>query len=178
MEYVWCSESSIKDVNNILKKIYEGLKVTKQALQWQDDIFLTRALNAESIPYYAEGDLQTAIFRHHGSYKSQIVNTALRVTESVPFFDVHTPIFYQLEGFKNMLRSYPWGEKKMLIKTLYCHSMGVEATDYKDCKMHGPCDIRKTIEGSMFFSTSPQSISTDMIEVFNELYPVKSPYEI
>lgn len=179
MEFIWVSEESSKDVRNILKKIYEGLKVTKQALQWQDDIYLTRELNAKSVPYYAEGDLEQAIFRHHGSYKTQIVNTALRVTESVPFFDVHTPIYYEIEGFKKMLREYPW-EKKLLIKTLYSHCVGVEPYPYVDVKIHGPHskeEILQRIGQSLFFSTSPQSISHTMVEILESFYPNQSKYE-
>lgn len=174
-------ETALKTSKNILDKIqtYFNHFHDSELIQWQDDIYLTEHINAYSLPYYAEGDLRTAIIRHHGSYKTLIVNTAMKVTDSVPYYDVHTPIKYERNCFKH-LYSYDWVQSKYLVKTLYCANYKPVTTPYRDCKIGQPttyAEIKARINGCPFFSTSPQSINPDMVKVLNELYPNPSKYE-
>lgn len=176
-----CHEQNEKLAKNILNKILLSFQYAgEDVLQWQDDIFLTRPLNVTDIKYWYDGNLEQAIFRHHGSYKTYIENTAKKITEDVPYFDTHTPIIYNKEVFNKLAAKYDWQTKNFLIKSLYCNLLCDPGVEMADCKISGPMrynQIKEKINGSLFFSTSPQAVSDDMVEVLRELYPEKSKYE-
>ena len=157
-------------------------------LQWQDDIYLQKPLKVDDIKYWYEGDLEDASQRAHGGYKDIIENTSKQIGEDKLFYDVHTPIIYDKDGMREVLDTYKWWKKQFLVKTLYLRTifrklqtnihMVIES--YKDCKLHEKQtkEFRlNKIKDSLFFSTSPQAIDPEMIEIFETLYPNKSRYE-
>lgn len=147
-------------------------------LQWQDDIYLTRPLKVSEIKYWYEGNLEQAIERSFGGYKTLVENTARVITEDKLFFDIHAPIIYEQHYLKQVLNNYKWHKRAYLVKTLYVHETGGEGEEMKDCKLHEKEESRmEKIKGSLFFSTSPQAIDPEMIEIFNELFPNPCRYE-
>lgn len=193
VNHIPCEEQTGKNARNILNKILKAFERSREVgetvLQWQDDIFLTQPLNIKDIKYWYDRTLEEAIYEHHGSYHSYITNTALKVTEAARFFDTHTPIIYKKFRFEQLAKTYDWQRKNYILKTLYCtngfvnpqYIDGVQTEQMKDCKIATPLrfnEIKKKIAGSIFFSTSPQGLNEEMIEVFEELYPEKSNFEV
>lgn len=173
VEYIRCSEESIKSSKNILYKVWAGLIAAgPTAIQWQDDIYITRPT---PIHYWAQGTLSEAVKRYHGGYKTLIVNTAMKITDAVPYYDVHTPIIYERQTFKKLF-DYDW-TRQYLIKTLYCHLADVSPTPYQDIKIGQPGDSLTKAKESLFFSTGPQGLSPDVIGLLDSLYPNPSSYE-
>jgi len=43
-------------------------------------------LKVTNIKYWYDGNLEQAIFRHHGGYKTYLENTAKKITEDALFF--------------------------------------------------------------------------------------------
>lgn len=184
-------EETGKNARNILRKILKGFdrrEVGETVLQWQDDIFLTQPLQVKDIKYWYDRTLEEAIYEHHGSYHTYITNTALKITEAAKFYDIHVPIIYKKNRFEQLAKSYDWDRKNYILKTLYCSSGaincqyidGIQTEQMKDCKIATPLrfnEIKKKIGGSLFFSTSPQGLNEEMMEVFEELYPEKSNFE-
>ena len=176
VEFLPCGEMRQKSSFNILNKVWAGLVHAGDSIQWQDDIYLTHDIH--DIPYYAEGTLETAMQKTHGNYKNLILNTALQITETADYFDVHTPIIYRRDRFKKLF-DYDWRKKTYLIKSLYSHGLSPEP--FRDCKISGPMrkdELIKKIDSCTYFSTSPQGMSDDVIELLNELYPEPSKYEM
>lgn len=193
IQYIKCDEQQGKNARNILNKILKAFERSREVgetvLQWQDDIYLTQPLNVSDIKYWYDRTLAEAIYEHHGNYHTYITNTALKVTEDARFYDIHTPIIYKKARFEQLARSYDWVRKNFILKTLYCTNSfihpqyidGIQTEQMSDCKVATPLrynEIKKKIEGSMFFSTSPQGLNTEMIEIFEELYPEKSKFEV
>ena len=186
VKFVNVSEPEKKTSRNILAKIMASFEhAGDTVLQWQDDIYLTKPLDIQNIKYWYEGTLEQAIERSHGGYKSLVENTARQITENGKFYDVHTPIIYHKKFLELVLSKYKWHKYQYLVKTLYCKQIPEwligRSDEIKDCKLHGP-DTKENrlnkIKDALFFSTSPQSIDLDMIEIFETLYHEKSKYEI
>lgn len=183
VKHIDCREESAKLAKNILNKILHAFTIRdvgEDIIQWQDDIFLTMPLRVEDIKYWYEGSLEQAIFRHHGNYKAYIENTAKKITEGKPYFDIHAPIIYNIDVFQKLAATYDWQTRNFIIKSLYCDLLQEQGVKMHDCKISGPMrynQIKEKINGSLFFSTSPQGISDEMVEIFEELYPEKSKFE-
>jgi len=177
-----CTEQAVKLSRNIYDKIlkaFEFREVGESAIQWHDDIFLTKKLHVKDLKYWHEGTLEDAIEKNQGSYKQYIVNTGLQITGAAKYFDIHTPIIYEKEIFRS-LKKYDWQNKNLLVKSLYCHEAKVEGVELKDCKIFQPyekSEIEKKIAGKLFFSTGPQGLSPAMGEIFEGIYPEPSKYE-
>lgn len=171
-------EENVKTSRNIINKMLCAFGMMDEFIQWQDDIYLTRHLNVSDFKYWYQGDLEQAIFKHHGGYKQMIVNTALKVTEKTKYFDIHAPIIYKKDPFKQMVDLYDWNQKSYLVKTLYCHTAMVKGDPLRDCKIGGPvADLKVRIGDSLFFSTSPQGVCDEMVAYLESLYPDKSKFE-
>lgn len=173
VQYVKCSEESIKSSKNILYKVWAGLVAAgPTAIQWQDDIYMTRT---SPLLYWAQGTLEQAEKRYHGGYKTLITNTAKKTTDTFPYYDVHTPIIYERQTFKKLFE-YDWS-RQYLVKTLYCHHAAVSPEPYQDIKIGQPGDTIAKAKDSLFFSTGPQGLNPEVISLLDSLYPNPSPYE-
>lgn len=180
-------EESIKTSRNIFNKIYHAFQYRETGdniLQWQDDIYLTQKLNVKDIKYWFQGTLAQTLERFHGSYYTYILNTALKLTEDFPYFDIHTPIIYDSYTFRR-LKKYDWLHKNYLLKTIYTYEIKeiineITAPHYEDCSIKQPYskeEILRRIKGKLFFNTNPQGINPVMIEILEQLYPEKSNFE-
>lgn len=173
-------EEARKTPKNILDKLIVGLHLCDDAaIQWQDDIYLTRPLHVRDMKYWYEGTLEDALFRTNGNYRGLIQNTACKITDKAKYYDVHTPIVYSRSGIDTIAAQYDW-KQGYIIKSLYVHhtKRRMPHEPYKDCKIMEMCgDIPKQVNGSMFFSNSPEAINERMVEYWDSLYPEKSQYE-
>jgi len=172
-------EESRKTSANIVKKILGSFNHAGSAvLQWQDDIYLQKPLDVSDIKYWYNGTLEDAVKRSHGHYKELVISTAMKIGEEFKYYDTHTPIIYEEIRF-NYVSNY-WLKKDYLLKTMYCQSLNPDGEELQDCKIGQPmtkAEVLQKIDGKLFWSTGPQGMSDEVIEILNEIYPNKSKYE-
>ena len=184
VEYVQCDEDNRKQYC-IFKKILAAAKderVSDSFVMWNDDHFLNHPLDVNEIKYWKSGNLDLLQVLVGGTYQG-VVRGANKYLKEHGYpnlhYDIHTPIIFEKEKFIE-LENEDW-TKEHLIKSLYCNKWGVKGEDMKDLKFGKPFrreEIRKAIEGRLFFSTSENGTNESMMDVLSELYPEKSKWEI
>ena len=145
-------------VNKILLSPYEDF------LYSNDDYFATEDFSTD-LPNYYSTTLREA--RVHGKYVGRVINCRSVYPDGL-FYDIHTPMVINLTKYREA-NNLPQ-TKEYLCKSLYGNFIGggVQLPDNK---------IRngKLIPHGPFFSTNDRTCK--MINL-NELYPVKSDYEM
>ena len=151
---------------------------SKDFLFTNDDIFFIKPIHTGAIQYYYEGTLQEKYERSHGHYKAAIGNV-INVSQGTNIYaDIHTPIIYNKELFKERT-SVMW-EKEYVIKSLYSGYETHNTAFMTDCKINKIMtedEILGKIHGRYFFSIGPYGVCPAMNKVLNKLFPNKSRYE-
>lgn len=160
-EHIPATDTGAKEwniVNKILKSPYEDF------LYSNDDYFATEDFSTD-LPNYYSTTLREA--RVHGKYVGRVINCRSVYPDGL-FYDIHTPMIINLTKYREA-NNLPQ-TKEYLCKSLYGNFIGggVQLPDNK---------IRngKLIPPGPFFSTNDRTCK--MINL-NELYPVKSDYEM
>jgi len=178
------------DARNIYEKILlacNDRRVGKKSLYCSDDYFLNRNFNSSEFPYFYEGDIITVNNRVSatGTYKPYVQATLTALQQRnlpVKYFNVHSPIIYDKALFKKLMPDFDWsGKFGFIAKSLYGNAAGIEGVPVMDCKIRTPktkTAIARYINDVPFFSTNHHAINKEMIETLEELYPVKSKWEI
>lgn len=152
-------ESSI--VNKILLAPYENF------LLCNDDIYALQDFD-DALPLYYSQPLNETI--RHGKYAHRVDNTR-KLYPSGMMYDIHTPMVVNFRSFHAAHVGCDWGNKEYLCKSIYGNYIG-GGEPLRDCKVR---EGKKIPEGVPFFSTNDRTAG--MINL-NELYPVKSEYEV
>jgi len=184
VEYIDCEEHERKQYC-IFSKILAAAKderVSDKFIGWHDDHFLIKPLNVSEIKYWKSGNLDTLGITASGTYNRVVVN-ANKYLKNQGYsnynYDIHVPIIFEKEKFIE-LENEDWAQEH-LIKSLYCNRWAVKGEDMKDLKFGKPFSreqIRKAIDGRIFFSVSEFGTNESMNDVLNELFPDKSKYEV
>jgi hypothetical protein len=174
---------------NIYRKILlacEDPRVSDDFLFMNDDHFLLSRFGAKRFPYFFDGGTESHIGRED-QYGNTVKNTFDALRMHVHHFDVHCPINYNKQMFKD-LQLFDWDRKYgYCIKTLYMHYwrpriMGPIRGYYPDLKINQPLPsskIKELLTGRSWFSVGNKAfdIGGGMEQVLQELYPNKSKYE-
>lgn len=184
---VWFIDAEEKTLKtrSIFEKILKAAKderVSDPFVMWHDDHFLLKPLNVNEIAYWKWRTLDKLALHANGTYK-KIINTTIayfnRIGISINHFDLHYPIIFEKEKIIELDKE-DWGQD-ILIKSLYCNKYQIEGVEMTDCtvgvKPKDYDEIKKRLEGKLFFSTSNKVINIPMIKMFKDLYPEKSKYE-
>lgn len=163
--------------SNIKNKIL--LAQSKEFIFFNDDHFLTKPL--KKLPYYHMGTLEDTIKKRsgHDHYYHSLKNTADLFHGGLNF-DVHCPIIYNYDKFKEIVNSFPWNVYGYVIKSLYSNSLGITGEQIEDLKINQSLNcfqIEKLIGDRPFFSIGDKSINADMFTYLQYLYPLKSEFE-
>lgn len=146
-------------------------------MYWNDDHFLLRHFHVEDFKYWHNGELEKEYKRARGEYKICVENT-MRATPGFNY-DIHVPIVLNKTQLPECMRLFNWKDNQYTIKTIY--SQGRKESEYMDdCKInftYSKRAIYNKLQG-LFFSTGEYGLCPEMIEVFNELYPNPSNYEV
>jgi hypothetical protein len=183
IEFIECEdfpnhrESSI--VNKILLACENG--VSDKFVRWDDDHYI---LQETEIKYWWKNTtLEWAEYpTARGFYKDTIIRTQDRFGES-NYFDIHTPMIFDRELFKEKMGFIREEKPEVLCKTTYCILNKIEGEEYphKDLVINSKDWVRwviqRQIEGRMFFATGNHGMSSEMTRVLNSLYPHKSKNE-
>lgn len=174
---------------NIYKKIMVACKskdVSEDFVFLNDDHFLTKEFDINSLPFYHKGDLQDTMVKNSGDYRKSLNHSRKLLSEAgkkTLDFDTHFPIVYNKKKFIDTFVcdgidwNIPFG---YVIKSVYCNYNDIDGEFGGDCKVQAKLtyeQIKEKIGDRSFFSTSDGSINDDMIKYLNELYPNKSKYE-
>ena len=147
---------------NIVKKIL--LSPYEDFLYSNDDFFAAQDFD-ETLPNYYSTELRTA--RVHGKYVGRVINCRSVYPDGL-FYDIHTPMVINLTKYREA-NNLPQ-TKEYLCKSLYGNFIG-GGVQLQDNKIRNG----KLIPPGPFFSTNDRTCK--MINL-NELYPVKSDYEM
>lgn len=156
-------------------------RISDPFCMWHDDHFLLKPLNIKDIKYWKWGTLDNLQVMAQGTYKNAVINTNkyLKAMGQTNFhFDIHIPILFEKAKFAT-LEEDDWS-RDHVIKSLYGNKFGIRGDEMRDLKFGRPFrreEIRKAIEGRVFFSISEHGTNEAMKDVLGELYPVPSKYE-
>jgi len=169
-----------RDIKNRILKACE-LPISDNFLIFHDDHFLLKPLDVTEIkPWHGE-TLTLTLRRARSAYWMAVKETIEYFPETEPLdFDIHTPCIFNKDLFRQINTDDAWFKEKCL-KSLYFNSIECEPVFMKDLKINTTDAtkpvIYRAIEGRLFFSTGPIAMQEDLLQVFDELYPVKSRWE-
>jgi hypothetical protein len=162
-------------------------EVSPEFLFMNDDHFLRATVEADKYPYYYNGNLVDweSKKKMWDPYKQAIQNTlSYLIKNELParHYDIHTPVLYDKELFKNVMGRYDWDIKAgYVIKSLYCNTLNIAGTPLKDCKISESLHrfgIANLIYNRPVFSIGDGGMNGAMKEWLEEFYPNKSRYEL
>lgn len=176
---------------NILEKITRACmdyEISDRFLYMADDFFFLQPLAASEIKYFYEGTLEEAIQKRSPGniYNRCLSNTIIALkSRNLPIlnYDIHQPILYHKTRFLDEMKQFsfrvPYG---MVIKSLYCNSIGADGVSFREVKIKNDCkNVREIIEfthGLPFFSIGEQSTNGMMKEYLMHLYNTPSQWEL
>ena len=178
-----------KDKNIMLKVLHacDIPEVSPEFLFMNDDHFLLKSVDAINYPYYYNGKL---VDWDNGKkmwcpYKQAVKNTlSVLIKNELPakHYDIHTPILYDKELFKNIMGRYDWDiQSGYIVKSLYANTLKLAGTSLIDCKISEPLHrygLADLLYNRPVFSVGDAGLNRSMIDWLDEFYPEKSAYEI
>lgn len=173
-------EESVKSPRNIMNKILFAMKAKKisTAVQWQDDIYLTRKLHVNDIKYWYSGTIESMIEKSIGRYRTMVKNTLTLLGPGAKYFDIHTPIIYNIDALFDVSIVFDWGNNEFLLKSLYCRNTpGEEMKDGKLKQGEPEESILNIFNENLFVSSGPYSFNDTMKKILKSKYSEKSIYE-
>lgn len=171
-------EDGTKKQLNIYLKIIAAIEagISRRFMFWNDDHFLLQPLEAEKLKYLYDNTIEHHFNKREGKYKTAIGNTTRG-----NFYDVHTPIIYNGQVFKNVVGCLDWS-KEYAIKSSYCNRLHfLDTEEIDDLKIefqYSYQELKENIKDRLFFSTGDHAWGSGMKKLLNELYPNKSSFEI
>lgn len=184
IEFIPCEdfpqrESSI--VNKILLACENG--ISEKFVRWDDDHFALKPI--EEIKYWWKNTLQewSEYKTVRGFYKDTILKTIGKFGEERNYFDIHVPMVFEREKFKEAMGFIRVMRPEILCKSTYCYLNEIKGEEFpwKDLVINSGDWVRwviqRTIEGRIFFSVGKHGMTSEMMRVLNNLYPNKSRYE-
>jgi hypothetical protein len=176
---------------NIMLKILEACNdklITQEFLFWNDDFFLLKEVDAPTYPYYFNTWLVQAIenrMQTNGGdmYCRQMTNTFKLFEDKTPFhFDIHCPIIYDKDHFKELVSKEDWSIRDgYIIKSMYANSIPCNPQRMEDCKINMPTwddAIELALMNRHIFSVGDAGLDANMWRYLYKLYPTKCKYEI
>lgn len=184
VKYIDAPEQYTRKEKCIFDKLIRAAEhpdVSSTFITTNDDIFFLKPIAAAEIKYWKSGNVKNLLVKTQGLYRSTVANTEKYLRENnLPdgHFDIHVPILYEKEKMM-MLLKIDWS-RDHIIKSLYCNTNYIKGEEMRDLKFSRPFrreEIRKAIEGRMFFSISEYGTNDSMKDILQELFPEPSRYE-
>lgn len=185
VKYIKAEENYTEKQKSILLKLLAAARTKELSnpfIRWDDDHFLLKPLDVKDIKYWKWGNVDNLSIISQGTYKTTVINTSKYLKANGwgnSHFDIHTPIPFEKQKLLD-LENEDWS-KEYIIKSLYCNKYGIRGEDVRDLNFGKPFtreQIRKALEGRMFFSFNVHGLNGAMRDIMNELYPSPSKYEI
>jgi len=168
--------------------------ISDEFLFMNDDHFFLKDVDAREYPFYHKGILQQCIAERpaDNEYTRAMVNTQNAIAQlmhnkilmfgNIKNFDTHTPIRYSKTEFKTVMKMFDWKvQDGYIIKSLYANALAVPYVFEEDMKITqhlGRADFLSKLEGRHVFSIADMAINDHSMQIFKELYPKKSQWEV
>lgn len=172
---------------NIYRKILAACndeRVSENFLFVNDDHFLLKEYDINSLPNYFKGELYESMKLTNPGYRKSLNHTRrYLISNGKPTldYDVHFPIIYNKKQFMDTFQGIDWNiDYGFVIKSFICNSIGVAGELMTDCKIREKLtynQIKERLANRDWFSTADHAINDDMIKFLEETYPKKSKYE-
>ncbi len=160
--------------------------ISNRFLFMNDDHFFLSECSAVTFPYYKKMHLQdeASIPNLNHVYKTSINNTIEVLLEKgfgTHNFDIHTPIVYYKDKFKDVFDLYDWDKQySYVVKSIYANSVGVHGTHMDDCKImkqQTETELAYILLSRKIFSISDGAINASLKKTMDRIYPLPSRYE-
>lgn len=179
--HIPCPDIGKTKHHRIIHKILHTIKTTDISddfLFMNDDHFLLKKYSASKFPNYYDMPLVDAVeVRRKSSVYQEYVQNTYRVQPEGLHYDIHCPIIYNKEAFKNAMDSVDWSKKTYLIKSLYGNFNGIKGMQMTDCKLNHRDHYEGRIKDRVFFSTSADMDYPKLKKILEGLYPEPCKYE-
>ena len=173
---------------NIMAKIYRACndeRISENFILFNDDYFMLQPTDAVNYPYYFNTNLIDASAKYFNSYK-KCIDATIKVLQAankpLMHFDIHKPIVYNKTLFKEMCNSYDWNHPHgYIVKSMYCNHFSIVGEGANDLKINYPYKketIYTMLENKGMFSVGDKGLGPDMKSFLNNLFPLKSKFEI
>lgn len=191
VEHIPFVEDSAQEAKerNIMRKILAACDhpgLSDDFLFMNDDFFLLKKPPV-NYPFYFDKPLEQKIearrTRDHYWY-AQVNTCKILKKEGLETlnYDVHFPIIYNKEKFRQVMSMYDWSVKHgYVVKSLYCNTLEVEGKRAKDCKLitrKRKEDFRLYVKGKHMFSIGDGAINGQLEFFLRELFPTPSRFEM
>jgi hypothetical protein len=179
---------------NIMLKVkaaMERKEISKNAFFLNDDHFLLTSADALNYPFYHKGNLRQVTINPNNYYHTYITGTIHELEKrKLPtyHFDTHTPIVFNKQQFLEVMAQYNWEELRLVMKSVYCNTLGITGTYKEDCKISSKIaywKLKERIKNADVFSIADKCFvpysgekESSVKKLLEELYPNKSKYEI
>lgn len=182
-------DPSVKERNicNKILKACEDERVSDDFIMWHDDHFLLKPLNTKDFKRWYDTTLTEAHKKATKGYKKAIENTLSILISDTNYtpkrnYDIHTPVIFNKNLFHYLNPGDHW-KVELVVKSFYCNvafdlSLDEQMDDLKINDIGLTREIiLKVIRDRLLFSIGERALESPMIEVLEELYPLKSKYE-
>lgn len=173
---------------NILDKILLACndeRVSNDFMFFNDDFFLIAPVKTNGYPFFFQNQLPKENKNPDNYYYEYLVNTHAELKKrGLPVFnfDVHHPIIYNKQKFKEILAEYDFS-KKLVIKSIYCNHLRIQGKFIGDMKIKGAIKIHNIVtilKNRHIFSTGNACLTdpnSDLPNYIKNQYPIPSKFE-
>lgn len=162
--------------------------VSESFICCSDDYFLLRPYDARSFPWYFSQDLKHSFGQYNplNYYRQNIVQTIKALTDKgfpTRDFNVHAPFEFHKESLKFVSTLYGgyWSSGVgLLLKSLYCNTLGIFGRKLDDCKVSTPktpAALQRALQNRPWFSTGEHALNSSMLSFLQTRFPLESSFE-
>lgn len=154
-------------------------QISDPFLFMNDDYFLLRQMDAQSVPYLYNKTMLKAYHdkRKIGSYKQALQNTVDFLGGDALHYDIHYPIIYRKENFTQSMELADWcnwsKRDGFVIKSLYCAMCGIKGQQIDDPKLKEivlmPNEVHQRVKDWPMFSTDENTFNQAVIDYLTSI---------
>lgn len=187
------AEDKFHPSRNIMEKLMIACRqedISEDFIFFNDDFFLLKDIDTSDYPYYHDGYISKLLdpdsTKWYQGYIKETHSALLRSQLQTLHFDIHTPIVYNKQLFRDIMPLFDWNEK-LMVKSIYCNTLKIAGRKISDCKIKRwkyKDEIEQIIKGRHVFSTGDHCLRdidssrrSPMKTMLENLYPNKSKYE-
>lgn len=169
-------------------KACQSSEVSDDFLFMNDDFFYLQDRQADKIPWYSDGTLDSVIEKERPTkaYTRMLIHTRNWLeNRGLPtiHYDIHVPCIYKKQEFIRVFQDVDWSQGPgYVIKSMYANRVGVQPAFYEDCKINGPQEYIAAIEylvRDRFVFSIGDNVINEVFESFcNNYFPNKSNFEL
>lgn len=155
-------------------------RISDPFLWFNDDIYMLQRFDANHYPYYHKGDISERNYQPTGRMYQRTMHETLKALRarglSTLHYGVHCPFTVEKEKLLAMDREF--GNIGISFRCAYGNMHNVASRRATDRKTRLPKRIKEWVGTAPFFSTRANLRGDAAKPVMNEIYPIRSRWEI